>query len=779
MPTDLPTFLSQMTLEEKVAQLTGVQARNLVDNQSRFDPAKAAPLLQHGIGHISALSGTLPVTPAQAAELANTVQAYLREHTRLGIPAIMHEECLAGFCANGATIFPHAIGLASAWQPDLIQAMTTAIRAEMRAVGAHQALAPVLDVIRDPRWGRCEETLGEDAYLVAATGAAYIRGLQGENLNQGIASTAKHFAAHALSEGGRNCAPVHLGPRELRDTIFFPFEAAVKEANIQSFMNAYNDIDGEPCAASRELLTDILRGEWGFEGPVVSDYFAVERLISQHHTAGSNKEAACQALEAGLDIELPFADCFPTLVEAIREGQVSEATMDQAVERVLRFKQSLGLFESTIVSIEQAAAPSALPEHRALSRTIAQKSLILLKNEGAPVRSSGVPVQSSGMSERPARLLPLRKDLKSIAVIGPNAASPRAMLGDYSYVVTYTAARQIQPADTSADLEALCGRSITSILEGIRQTVSAETEIRYAQGCDSVDTSTDSIAKAVEAARNAEVAVVVVGDQAGMFTNGTSGENIDRVEASLYGAQAELVRQVCATGTPVVVVLANGRPPVIPDIAQYATAVLEAWHPGEAGGQAVADVLFGDVNPGGKLPVTLLSATGQAPLNYSLKPVSLKEYLDAPIRPVYAFGHGLSYTQFEYRDLAITSEALDAPGEVVIRCQIQNTGSVAGEEVAQLYIHDVVASLTRPVLELKGFHRLALEPGQVKTLTFRLHTDQLAFHNRQLCRVVEPGQFEVLVGSASDDIRLRGTFEVTGPTCEVPRMSRFFSITEE
>ncbi len=742
MNENLNVLLEKMTLDEKIAQLVSVKPTMLVDEQNEFSVEKSAALLRHGIGQISAVSGTLAVNPGQDAVLTNQIQAFLRDHTRLGIPAMVHEECLSGFCAKGATIFPQAIGLASTWEPELLKRMTTVIREQMRAVGAHHALAPVLDVIRDPRWGRCEETLGEDPYLVASMGIAYIQGLQGDDLRSGIAATAKHFAAHALSEGGRNCAPVHLGPRELRGIYLYPFEAAVKVARIRSVMNAYNDIDGVPCAASRDLLTGILREEWGFEGVVVSDYFAVERLISQHHTAADKKEAACQALEAGIDIELPSADCYSELAEAIQEGRIAQDTLDRAVLRVLRLKQELGLFDRSDVAADQAAAVFARPASRELSRLVAQKTIVLLKNEGG--------------------LLPLKKDLKSLAVIGPNAASFRNMLGDYNYSVTFSAAGKIQLEDTAAALETFGGVRITSILDGIRAAVSATTNIRYAPGCDLEGRSTGGIDEAVAAASQADVAVVVVGDQAGMFIDGTSGENIDRIDATLTGSQVELVQRVLDTGTPVVVVLLNGRPLIIPEISQAAPAIIEAWHPGEAGGQAVADVLFGDVNPGGKLPVSMLSAVGQTPLTYNLKPVSHKDYLETALQPVYAFGHGLSYTHFAYHNLEISPVAHEDDGSISIRFTIENIGDRTGEEVAQLYVHDVVASLTRPVKELKGFQRLALEPGETKTITFSLPLEQLSFSDQTLRRVVEPGLFEIMVGSASDDIRLQGQFEVKG-----------------
>jgi beta-glucosidase len=742
---DTPTpesLLASMSLEEKVAQLVSVKPYQIVDEANQLAPEKADLHLRHGIGQISAPAGTLRVSPSQAAALNQQIQAYLRKQTRLGIPAIVHEECLSGFCANGATVFPQAIGLASTWEPALLEEMTALIREQMRAVGARHALAPVLDIIRDPRWGRCEETFGEDSFLVTEMGKAYIRGLQGQDLREGIAATAKHFAAHALSEGGRNCAPVHVGPRELRDVFFAPFEAAVKEAKVRTVMNAYHDIDGLPCTSSRELLTGILREEWGFQGAVVSDYFAVERLISQHHTAADKQDAACQALEAGIDLELPFADCYNELLAAVQSGRLAEATLDQAVLRMLRFKQDLGLLDDSQVPAPAIEAVYASPETHEVSRRIAQKTMVLLKND--------------------LDLLPLPKDLKSIAVIGPNADSRRNMLGDYNYNVTLSAALRLELADTQEALQDFGGVRISSVLEGIRGAVSAGTEVRYAHGCGLFESSEQELQEAVVAAQGADAAVLVLGDQAGMFLDGTSGENIDRVDATLTGAQIELLRRVAATGTPIVVVMLNGRPLVIPEVAHMAQAVLEAWHPGEAGGQVVADVLFGDFNPGGKLPVSLLAATGQAPLTYQLKPVSYKDYLEGPFKPVYAFGHGLSYSRFAYHDLHISPERLEGDGAITVSCVLENVGQRAGEEVVQLYIHDVLASLTRPVMQLKGFQRVALLPGEAQTVTFTLPLKALSFHDQALRKVVEPGRFEVMVGAASDDVRLRGEFEVMG-----------------
>ena len=733
-------LISRMTLEEKIAQLGSIPIGELMEN-GKFSVEKAEERLKNGIGQITRIAGWSRLEPKEAAELANAVQRFLLENTRLKIPAIVHEECLTGFMANKATTFPQAIGLASTWEPELIERMTTVIRQQMRAVGAHQGLSPVLDVVRDPRWGRTEETYGEDHYLVACMGVAYIRGLQGDDLREGVVATAKHFAAHGFPEGGRNLAPVHLGPREFREVFLFPFEMAVKVAGVKSIMNAYHDVDGVPCAASKKLLTDILRGEWGFDGIVVSDYGAIDMLRTVHHVAADKTEAAIKALIAGIDVELPGVNCYgEPLLRAVREGLISEAVIDEAVRRVLRVKEMLGLFDNPYVDPEKAPAVFDTPEQRALALEIARKSIVLLKNDG---------------------LLPLRKDLKSIAVIGPNAASTRNLLGDYTFTAHLSLERDAVP--------------VVSILDGIKSKVSEGTVVRYAKGCDVTGDSKEGFAEAVEAARNSDVAVVVVGGKSGLSPSDTSGEHRDRAELGLPGVQEELVEAICETGTPVVVVLVNGRPFSIEWIAERVGAIVEAWLPGEEGGNAVADVLFGDYNPGGKLPITFPRTVGQIPINYNRKPVSFRDYVFTKGSPLFPFGHGLSYTRFEYSDLKVEPERIGVAGEVSISFKIKNVGDREGDEVVQLYVRDPVASVTRPIKELKGFKRLTLKPGEEKKVTFKLHADVLAFYDEDEKLVVEPGVIEVMVGSSSEDIRLKGSFEIVGTKREVTSMRRFFS----
>jgi len=727
-------LLAKMNLEEKVAQLGSVSVRRLMTD-GKFDIEKARELLKHGIGQITRIAGGSDLPPKEAAQLANEIQRFLLEETRLGIPAIVHEECLSGLMARGATTFPQAINLASTFEPDLVREMTTAIRKEMRAVGAHQGLSPVLDVLRDPRWGRTEETFGEDPYLIACMAVAYITGLQGDDLKQGIVATAKHFSGHGCSEGGRNCAPVHVGLREFREVLSFPFEVAVRVAKVQSIMNAYHDVDGVPCAASRDLLTEILRREWGFDGIVVSDYGSVHMLSNVHRVAIDEKDAACQALYAGIDIELPDIHCYTKLVNAVQEGLISEAIIDEAVRRVLTVKERLGLFDNPIfVDPDAAVAIFDAPEHRQLARFIAQKSMVLLKNDG--------------------NLLPLRKDLSSIAVIGPNADDPRNMLGDYTYMAHLDLKESPVP--------------IVTVLEGIKTKVSFATKVLYAKGCEVFGGTTEGIAEAVEVAKEAEVIVLVVGDRSGLFGRGTVGEGCDRVDLRLTGHQEELVRAVVETGKPVVLVLVNGRPVTLGDLVDKIPAIVEAWFPGEEGGNAIADVLFGDVNPGGKLPITFPKVVGQVPLHYSRAQLSHRDYVEMRNQPQFPFGHGLSYTKFEYSNLTILPEKISPAGTVSISVTVKNVGDREGDEVVQLYVRDVVASRVRPVKELKGFKRVTLKPGEARKVIFRLSADQLAFYNRAMRLVVEPGDIEVMVGSSSEDIRLNGKFEIVGDVREVP-----------
>ncbi|MBO3802852.1 MAG: glycoside hydrolase family 3 C-terminal domain-containing protein [Candidatus Brockarchaeota archaeon] len=732
-------LLKRMTIEEKVAQLGSAPAWDLVEG-GRFSQEKAERLLGKGIGQVTRVAGASGAGPKEAATIVNQIQRFLVEKTRLGIPAVVHEECLSGFMAMGATTFPQAIGMASTWNEGLVQRITSTIREQMRATGASQGLSPVLDVARDPRWGRTEETFGEDPYLVARIGAAYVKGLQGEDPRTGVLATVKHFAAHGFPEGGRNCAPVHVSPREFREVFLFPFEAAVKEAGAGSLMNAYHEIDGVPCASSRHLLTDVLRGEWGFKGFVVSDYGAVKMLQTFHRVAGSEKEAAVMALEAGIDVELPAAQCYgEPLLQAAKEGLVSEATVDEAVSRILEAKFLLGLFDNPYVDAELAPLILDRAEHRALALQAARESIVLLKNEG---------------------LLPLDKSIRSIAVVGPNAASTRNLLGDYSYTAHLSCKGDVVP--------------VVSVLEGIRRKL-PRAEVHYARGCEVAGSSTEGFEEAVNVARKSEVVVAVVGERSGLSRDDVSGEGRDRTDLGLPGVQEELLRALCKAGRPVVVVLVNGRPLSTRWIAENCPAIVEAWLPGEEGGSAIADVLFGDYNPGGRLPISIPLEVGQIPINYNRKPSSFGNYVFSTSKPLFPFGHGLSYTKFEYGSLKIEPDRVGPAGKVTVGFEVKNAGDRNGDEVVQLYVSDPVASVSRPLKELKGFKRVSLDRGEKKAVEFHLYMEQLAFYDRHMRLVVEPGRYDVMVGASSEDVRLTGSFDVVGEVKVVPSRRVFFS----
>jgi len=754
--TRVKDLLSRMTLEEKLSQLGSIFASPLIEDGG-FSPSKAEGLIKSGIGHISAVGRTSNLSPRELAVLTNGIQRFLIENTRLGIPAIIHEECLNGFRAKGATIFPQNIGLASTWDTDLIGEITGVIRQQMKATGVHQGLAPVVDVARDPRWGRVEETFGEDPYLVARMAVSYVKGLQSDDIRQGIVATLKHFAGHGLPEGGLNCAPSHITPRLLREVYLYPFEKAIKEGGALSVMNAYHEIDGIPCGASEELLTDILRKEWGFDGIVVSDYFSIGQLVSVHRIAQGNTDAARLALTAGIDIELPQSNCYAQpLKEAVENESVPEVLVDRAVSRVLSLKFRLGLFENPYIEPEETTKVIDTPEHRELALEAAHKSIVLLKNDGD--------------------LLPLDKSIQTIAVIGPSADSQINLMGDYTYPVGSGYELKIDEDNRKVnviwkDRDRQAGRVdipvVSSVLEGIKHKVMQSTKVLFAKGCEVNDVSKGGFDEAVKAAQAADVAIVVVGGKSGMLPDSTCGEMRDRAELNLPGVQEELVEAIYESGTPVVVVLINGRPYTLGWIAKKIPAIIEAWLPGEEGGQAVADVLFGDYNPGGKLPVSFPEKEGQIPVYYSHKPSGRSsslwgDYVDGSTRPLFEFGHGLSYTTFEFNDLKIEPNKTPVSGVVSVKASVKNTGSRAGDEVVQLYITDVVASVTRPVKELKGFKRIHLQPGEERMVEFHLPTELLAFYGRTMERIVEPGIFKVMVGRSSADILLEGEFEVEG-----------------
>jgi beta-glucosidase len=745
-------LLDRMTLDEKLAQLTSQWMRDLLDEQRLLSHGKMESLLSLGIGQITRAGGSTIFDPIASARAVNSVQRYLINETRLGIPAIVHEECCSGYMALGGTAFPQMIGLASTFQPDLAREMTEVIRRQMRAVGAHQALAPMLDVARDPRWGRLEETFGEDPTLVSQFGMAYVCGLQGAGLKDGgVMATGKHFIGHGASQGGMNCAPAHIGKRELMDTYIVPFQAAIQKAGLHAIMNAYPELDGELVAASRHILTELLRGELGFDGLVVSDYEAIKMIYSYHYVAKDPVSAARLALTAGIDVELPNPDCYQqALKTAVEAGQVSLDLVNTAVSRHLQKKFELGLFEAPYVDEGRVVEVFSAPGPGNLARRIAAQSMVLLANDG---------------------MLPLKKTTGMLAVIGPNAHSWRNLLGDYSFIPQLELALSTLPPDSpfaGLDPAALASQSvqIPSIFEALR-LAAPSVNFLYARGCDNLDPDTSGFAEAVRVAQAAEAVVLVLGDRSGLTKDCTTGETRDSADLRLPGVQNELAQVVLATGKPVAVVLINGRPLAIPELAGQAAAILEGWLPGEQGAAAVADVLFGEVNPGGKLPASFPRHVGQVPLFYNQKPSGGKsnwheDYVSVPAGALYPFGHGLSYTSFEYADLH-TSPAQTGAGEVVdVSVTVRNSGSRAGDEVVQLYCCDAYGCVPRPLKELKGFVRLSLQPGQGRRVTFHLPVNQLAFYDEDMHLVVEPGAIKLMVGASSEDIRCAGSFEIAG-----------------
>lgn len=753
-------LMALMTIEEKVAQLQGVWTSSLINKQQQFDIEKAMVALKHGAGHISRIGAVSMLPPRESAELANVIQKYLVEETRLGIPAIVHEESCAGYTAKDATTFPQAIGQAATWMPELIQEMANVIRRELRSVGAHHALAPVLDIARDPRWGRLEETYGEDPFLISQLGAAYIKGLQGD-LESGIVATAKHFVGYGLPQAGMNWAPSYIPERELREVYITPFAAVIELANVRSVMNGYQEIDGIPCGSSPYLLRDILRGELGFDGVVVADYFTLDMFIEYHKLTDNKEDAAVYGLEAGIDIELPAADVYAQpLLNAVNSGRIPIDLIDESVARILQMKFQLGLFDNPYVDGDEVITVYSDVASSRLSRTVAEKSIVLLKND--------------------ANILPLTPDVQRIAIIGESADSARLMQGDYHYPshlegiadlsgsIDAPAPGEQQPEQIDWQAELPLS---TTILQGIKSVVSPETQVMYTKGCEIAGDDTSGFSKAESIARQADVALVVVGDRSGLGLDATTGEAIDRATLGLTGVQQQLVELIYATGTPTIVVLTNGRPPAIPWIAEHIPAVLQAWLPAQEGGSAVADVLFGNVNPAGRLPMTMPRSVGQVPMYYNHKPSGNRshwhgEYIDESAKPLWAFGYGLSYTQFEYSNLQLSSTETSASDTIQISCNVSNVGQCAGEEVVQLYVSDPIASVTRPVKQLKGFKRIPLAVDETVNVTFELDVRHLGFYGRDMKYIVEEGVLGIHIGSASDDIRLSTDVTIT-ETAEV------------
>jgi len=725
-------LLSRMTLDEKVAQTLAVwqQKRMLVDASSNFDPSKAAAVLKDGIGQITRVSDGIEhgrrLSPRETVEFANAIQKWVIEHTRLGIPVMFHEEALHGLAATKGTNFPVPIGLASTWDPALVEKVFTVAAREARSRGAQQVLSPVIDLARDPRWGRTEETYGEDPHLVSEIGLAAIRGYQGPmpTLTPGhVFATAKHYAAHGPNEGGINTAPTQVPERELREELLWPFERAITEGQVASVMPSYNEIDGVPSTASAFLLDRVLRKEWGFQGMIVSDYNAIEQLAERHHVAGSMAEAAKLAISVGVDLEMPDRRAYLTLADQVKAGQLDERLVDAAAGHMLRLKFLAGLFEHPYTDAAAADAVPNTPDAQALALDAARESLVLLKND--------------------KQTLPLdRAKVRTLAVIGPNAADLH--LGGYSE----------DP-----------GRGV-GILQGIKDKAGS-VNVVYAEGCriteDPPSWGRDTvvpadpvkngqrIADAVKIAKTADVIVAVIGTNESTSREAYADNHLgDMATLDLISQQGDLVDALVATGKPVVVVLMNGRPLSIPDVAAKVPAILEIWYAGQEGGTAVAEALFGDINPGGKLPITVPRTVGQLPVYYNRRPTSFRNYLFESRAPLFAFGHGLSYTTFTLDDLKLASTEISTSGRTTMSVKVTNTGTRPGDEVVQMYVHDVVASVTRPVKQLRGFKRVSLKPGESTVVTLPIGPEALWLIDQHMERKVEPGQFEILVGTSSE-----------------------------
>ncbi len=732
-------LLARMTLEEKVAQMMTIWDSKdaIFDAAGELDPAKLSKLYPNGIGQFARPSDRRgPVSPREVPgrdvratiRLVNALQRQAMTQTRLGIPILMHEEGLHGYAAVGATSFPQAIALASSWDPDLIREVNAITAREIRARGVSLALTPVVDVARDPRWGRIEETFGEDPFLVGEMGVAAVDGLQGINRARTLApgkvfATLKHLTGHGQPESGTNVGPAQISERTLRENFFPPFEAVIRRTGISAVMPSYNEIDGVPSHANTWLLGKVLRGEWGFDGAIVSDYYAIDDLVAVHQIAATKADAALLALAAGVDSDLPSGGAYVTLTEAVRAGKIPETTIDTAVRRILSLKFRAGLFEHPYADAKAAVTLTNNAEARAVALKAAQRSITLLKNDGA---------------------LPLRLDsvqMPTIAVIGPSAAVAR--LGGYYG----------QPPVT------------VSILDGIRTKVGTRAKIVFAQGVRITENddwwanevkladpaaNRKLIVEAVGAAKNADQIILAIGDTEQTSREGWAKTHLgDRDSLDLVGEQQELFDALHALGKPITVVLINGRPASTVKIAEQANALIEGWYLGEQGGNAVADVLFGDVNPGGKLPVTIPRSVGQLPVFYNAKPSARRGYLFDTTDPLFPFGFGLSYTTFDVGAPTLSAIRIKTDGSVNVSVPVRNTGTRAGDETVQVYVRDKVSSVTRPIKELKAFRRITLAPGESRKVDLTLTPEAFRMWNDKMERVVEPGEFDIMAGPDS------------------------------
>src|SRR5262245_59472981 len=726
-------LLGRMTLEEKAAQMMCVwqkKAETLLDGDGNFDLEKARASFKkgHGIGQVGRPSDAgKGKDPKENAELTNAIQKFFIEHSRLGIPVIFHEECLHGQASVGATSFSQPIGLAATFNPDLVRALFAMTAEEARSRGTHQALTPVVDVARDPRWGRVEETYGEDPFLVSRMGIAAVQGFQGDATfrdKKHVIATLKHFAAHGQPESGMNCAPVDVSMRVLREIFLYPFKETVQKSGVRSVMPSYNEIDGVPSHANKWLLRDVLRKEWGFKGFTVSDYYAIWELGNRpdthgHRVARDKREAALLSVRAGVNFEFPEPDCYLHLVELVRDRTLKESELDALVAPILHAKFKLGLFDDPYVEPEQARRIAGNQAHRKLALQSARETITLLKNEHS--------------------LLPLDPNqIKSLAVIGPNA--DRELLGGYSGRPTY----------------------YTSVLEGIRAKVGDRVKVPYSEGCkitvggswnqDLVTRSNAEedrrlIEEAVEVSLRADAVVLAIGGNEQTSREGWSKTHLgDRATLQMVGAQEELVKAILGTGTPVIALLFNGSPLSIGYLSEHVPVIFECWYLGQETGYAVADVLFGDYNPSGKLPITIPRSVGHVPAFYNHKPSARRGYLFDDVSPLYAFGYGLSYATFKVANVRLAKKSIRRDQTTRLVVDVTNTSARDGTEVVQMYIRDRVSSVTRPLKELKGFRRIHLRAGETAVVEFAITPQLLSFYDRNMNYVVEPGDFEIIVG---------------------------------
>lgn len=739
-------LLRRMTLDEKIAQMEclWIKKGDIQNDDTSFSPAKASAAYPNGmgmfarpsdrqLGKASAAGDSGEVKhrgPRETAEYVNAVQKWAMENTRLGIPLFMHEESLHGYVAREATSFPQAIGLASTFDPQLVQNVFAHAAREMRARGANLALAPVVDVAREPRWGRIEETYGEDPHLCGVMGKAAVLGFSGDTLplaKDKVYATLKHMTGHGQPESGTNIGPANVGERTLREDFFPPFEKIIKETKIAAVMPSYNEIDGIPSHANRWLLTKVLREEWGFKGVTVSDYMAVAEMESRHHLVASPKEAGYRALKAGVDIETPDPLGFTFLAELVREGRISQKEIDTVVRRILRLKFEAGLFEDPYADAAQADARTATPEAIALAREAARRTAVLLKND--------------------QNLLPLDgRKVGKMLLVGTHAKD--TPIGGYSDVP----------------------RHVVSVLEGLQEEAKSQGfQLSYAEGVrlteghvwgqDKIEFTKPEvnarlIAEAVEAAKSADTIVMVLGDNEQTAREAWADNHLgDRTSLDLIGQQNDLARAIFALNKPTVVLLLNGRPLSVNYLNQNAHALMECWYMGQETGHAVADLLFGRANPGGKLPVSIARDAGQLPMFYNRKPSSRRGYIDDVTTPLFPFGYGLSYTKFEVSAPRLEKSSIGTNGTTRVQVDVRNTGNRRGDEVVQMYIRDDVSSVTRALLELKGFQRVTLEPGEQRTVTFDIKPTDLWFYNADMQRVVEPGTFSIFAGPNSVDLK--------------------------